>query len=55
MTRNSRRVNANSIMGGMMLAAGKGAKVTLEANGPDELACVAALTALINDKFGEGE
>lgn len=55
MSRNSRRVNAKSIMGVMMLAAGKGAKVMLEANGPDELACVAALTALINDKFGEGE
>jgi phosphocarrier protein HPr len=38
-----------------MLAAGKGAKVTLEADGPDEEACIAGLTALINDKFGEGE
>ncbi len=55
MTRNTRRVNAKSIMGVMMLAAGKGAKVMLEADGPDEQACVTALTALINDKFGEGE
>ena len=55
MSRNSRRVNAKSIMGVMMLAAGKGAKVMLEAEGPDEQACVTALTALINDKFGEGE
>jgi phosphocarrier protein len=37
------------------LAAGKGAKVTLEADGADEKECVEALTALINDKFGEGE
>ena len=42
-------------MGVMMLAAGKGAKVTLEAEGDDEQACVDALTALINDRFGEGE
>ena len=55
MTRNKRRVNAKSIMGVMMLAAGKGAKVTLEAEGPDEKECVEALAALINDKFGEGE
>lgn len=55
LTRNARRINAKSIMGVMMLAAGKGAKVTLQAEGPDEEACVAALAALINDKFGEGE
>jgi phosphocarrier protein HPr len=55
LTRNARRINAKSIMGVMMLAAGKGAKVTLEADGPDEKECVEALTALINDKFGEGE
>ncbi len=53
--RNATRVNAKSIMGVMMLAAGKGAKVTLEANGPDEQDCLNALSALINDKFGEGE
>lgn len=55
LTRNARRINAKSIMGVMMLAAGKGAKVTLEAEGEDEQACVDALTALINDRFGEGE
>jgi phosphocarrier protein HPr len=55
LTRNGRRINAKSIMGVMMLAAGKGARVTLEAEGPDEEASIAALSALINDKFGEGE
>ncbi|TCS37892.1 phosphocarrier protein [Paucimonas lemoignei] len=55
MTRNSRRVNAKSIMGVMMLAAGKGTKVLLETEGPDEQECFDALLALINDKFGEGE
>ena len=55
MTRNKRRVNAKSIMGVMMLAAGKGARVTLEIEGVDEQACFSALAGLINDKFGEGE
>ena len=55
LTRNARRINAKSIMGVMMLAAGKGAKVLLEADGSDERACVDALSALINDRFGEGE
>lgn len=55
LTRNARRVNAKSIMGVMMLAAGKGAKVTLEAEGADENDCISALAGLINDKFGEGE
>ena len=55
LTRNARRINAKSIMGVMMLAAGKGAKVTLEADGPDEQEAITALTTLINDKFGEGE
>ena len=55
LTRNGRRINAKSIMGVMMLAAGKGAKVLLEADGPDEQQCVTALAGLINDKFGEGE
>ena len=50
-----RRVNAKSIMGVMMLAAGKGAKVTLEADGADEQDALTALAALVNDKFGEGE
>ena len=53
--RNGRRVNAKSIMGVMMLAAAKGAIVTLEANGSDEAAAIDALTALIEDYFGEGE
>jgi phosphocarrier protein len=53
--RNGRRVNAKSIMGVMMLAASKGAMVTIEANGEDEVAATDALTALIQDYFGEGE
>ncbi|PPD16161.1 MAG: phosphocarrier protein HPr [Methylotenera sp.] len=53
--RNGRKVNAKSIMGVMMLAAAKGSTVTLEANGVDEVAAIAALDALINDYFGEGE
>jgi phosphocarrier protein HPr len=55
MTRNKRRVNAKSIMGVMMLAAGKGTIVLLEVNGEDEQACFDALLQLIQDKFGEGE
>lgn len=55
LTRNKRRVNAKSIMGVMMLAAGKGSKVTLETNGPDEQECFDALVQLVEDKFGEGE
>jgi phosphocarrier protein HPr len=55
MTRNKRRVNAKSIMGVMMLAAGKGAKVMLETDGSDEKECFDALVLLIQDKFGEGE
>ena len=51
----ARRVNAKSIMGVMMLAAGKGAKVLLEVEGTDEQACFDALAELINNKFGEGE
>lgn len=53
--RNGRKVNAKSIMGVMMLAAAKGSMVTLEASGEDEVAAIAALDALINDYFGEGE
>ena len=55
MSRNDRRVNAKSIMGVMMLAAGIGSIVEIEVNGPDEEAAMIALTALINDKFGEGQ
>ena len=55
MTRNDRRVNAKSIMGVMMLAAGLGSVVEIEVTGADEHAALNALMALINDKFGEGE
>ncbi|HJS38973.1 MAG TPA: HPr family phosphocarrier protein [Burkholderiales bacterium] len=55
LTRNGRRVNAKSIMGVMMLAAGKGASVLVEAQGEDADAALAALRALIADRFGEGE
>ncbi|RCS57110.1 HPr family phosphocarrier protein [Parvibium lacunae] len=51
----SRKVNAKSIMGVMMLAAGKGSVVQLEASGVDEQAAVDALLALIANKFDEGE
>lgn len=50
-----RRVNAKSIMGVMMLAAGKGTKVELEVSGSDETEAAEAVLHLINDKFGEGE
>lgn len=55
MAKGARRVNAKSIMGVMMLAAGKGSKVTLETDGADEQEAMDALLALIADKFGEGE
>lgn len=55
MARGERRVNAKSIMGVMMLAAGIGTEVTLETDGPKEQEAMDALLALINDKFGEGE
>ena len=54
-SRNDRRVNAKSIMGVMMLAAGIGSAVEIEIEGPDEQAAMDAITALINDKFGEGQ
>ncbi len=53
--RNGRKVNAKSIMGVMMLAAGKGARVTLETDGPDEEPAMQALCSLIGDCFGEGQ
>lgn len=53
--KNGRKVNAKSIMGVMMLAAGKGSLIGLEANGTDEREAMSALQALINDYFGEGE
>jgi phosphocarrier protein len=55
MSRNNRRVNAKSIMGVMMLAAGLGSQVELETEGSDEQAAHDAITALVNDKFGEGQ
>lgn len=55
MTRNERRVNAKSIMGVMMLAAGIGSLVELEVDGDDEKTATEAIIALINDKFGEGQ
>ena len=55
MSRNGRRVNAKSIMGVMMLAAGLGAEVEIETDGDQEREAMAALLALIDDKFGEGE
>jgi phosphocarrier protein len=55
MSRNGRRINAKSIMGVMMLAAGMGSEVELETDGPDEQAAMDALLALISDKFGEGQ
>ena len=55
MARGERRVNAKSIMGVMMLAAGLGTEVTVETSGDREQECMDALLALINDKFGEGE
>jgi len=54
-SRNDRRVNAKSIMGVMMLAAGIGSVVEIEIDGPDEQAAMDAIIALINDKFGEGQ
>ena len=55
MTRGDRRVNAKSIMGVMMLAAGVGSDVELETNGSREREAMDALLALIADRFGEGE
>ena len=55
MSKGERRVNAKSIMGVMMLAAGIGSTVMVETHGADEHAAMDALLALINDKFGEGE
>ena len=55
LSRSGRRVNAKSIMGVMMLAAGKGTTVLVEAEGADAEAALAAVLKLISDKFGEGE
>ena len=53
--RNGRRVNGKSIMGVMILAAGKGTSITIETIGDDAEAAMNALVGLINDYFGEGE
>jgi phosphocarrier protein HPr len=55
MSRGERRVNAKSIMGVMMLAAGIGSEVMVETSGEREQEAMDALLALIHDKFGEGE
>jgi len=55
MSRGERRVNAKSIMGVMMLAAGMGSTVGIETDGDREQEAMDALLALIADKFGEGE
>ncbi len=52
-SRDDRRVNAKSIMGVMMLAAGQGTVVTVDADGPDEQAALDAVGALIDSGFGE--
>jgi len=54
-SRNGRRVNAKSIMGVMMLAAGLGSTVELETDGPDEAEALDAIEKLFLDRFGEGE
>jgi phosphocarrier protein len=54
-TKNNRRVNAKSIMGVMTLAANKGSRLQIETTGDDEVEAMAALVALVEDYFGEGE
>ena len=55
MGRNGRRINAKSIMGVMMLAAGFGSEVQIETDGPDEHLAMQAIVTLIEDRFGEGQ
>ena len=55
MSKGERRINAKSIMGVMMLAAGVGSLVELETDGEQEQEALEALVALIDDKFGEGQ
>ena len=55
MSRNGRRINAKSIMGVMMLAAGLGCEIEIETDGDDELQALHAIVALIADRFGEGQ
>jgi phosphocarrier protein HPr len=54
-SRGERRVNAKSIMGVMMLAAGVGTDIEIETIGDQEKEALQSLLGLINDKFGEGE
>jgi len=51
--RKGRRVNAKSFMGVMMLAAGKGSRVVVETDGPDEIEALNAIVALVANSFGE--
>lgn len=55
MSRGERRINAKSIMGVMMLAAGMGVEIEIETNGAQEQQAMEALLAIIEDKFGEGQ
>jgi phosphocarrier protein len=55
LSRNGRRVNAKSVMGVMMLAAGRGSRIAIETQGADADAALAAVAALVDAKFGEGE
>ena len=55
LSRNGRRINAKSIMGVMMLAAGMGSELDLEVDGDDEMAATQAITALFEERFGEAE
>jgi phosphocarrier protein len=55
LSRSGRRVNAKSIMGVMMLAAGQGTRVLIEADGEDAPDAIAAITRLVAERFGEGE
>ena len=55
LTLNGKSVSGKSIMGVMMLAAGKGVRIEIEATGSDEQDAIAELTSLIEDRFGESE
>ncbi|SFZ70486.1 HPr family phosphocarrier protein [Chitinimonas taiwanensis] len=55
LSRNGKRVNAKSIMGVMMLAAAKGSRISIETNGADEAAALAAIVELIANRFDESE
>ena len=55
LARSGRKVNAKSLMGVMMLAAGKGSRVILETDGPDETEALEAIAALIADALGDAQ